>query len=149
MPTKLTHEILSAAIDGFEAQKERIDARIAELREQLAGIGTAPATVTEATAPRRRLSAAARRRIAAAQRRRWAEARQQAGGAAAKQPARQKRRLSPEGRRRIIEATKKRWAMVRAQKAVAARKKSAPAKKASKTATKAPAVKAAGQTGAA
>ena len=31
MPTKLTTEILTAAIDGFEMQKTRIDARIAEI----------------------------------------------------------------------------------------------------------------------
>ncbi len=36
MPTqKLTHEILIAAIEGFDAQKTRIDAKIAELRQML------------------------------------------------------------------------------------------------------------------
>jgi hypothetical protein len=32
MPTKLTPEIISAAILGFEEQKRHIDANIAELR---------------------------------------------------------------------------------------------------------------------
>ena len=37
MPPKLTNEIITAAIDGYEVQKTRIDARIAELRALLAG----------------------------------------------------------------------------------------------------------------
>jgi len=37
MPTKVTNEILTAAIEGFEAQKTRINAQIAELRETLSG----------------------------------------------------------------------------------------------------------------
>ena len=37
MPTKLTTETLTAAIDGFEMQKTRIDARIAEMRQMLDG----------------------------------------------------------------------------------------------------------------
>jgi len=31
MPTKLTNEIITAAVAGFESQKARIDAQIAEL----------------------------------------------------------------------------------------------------------------------
>jgi hypothetical protein len=72
MPTqKLTHEILIAAIEGFDAQKTRIDAKIAELRQMLNGGPTA----TSAPAPRKRrmMSAAARKRIGEAQRKRWAE----------------------------------------------------------------------------
>ena len=37
MPTKLTHEIITAAIDGFQAQKHHIDAQITELRAMLSG----------------------------------------------------------------------------------------------------------------
>jgi hypothetical protein len=38
MPTpKLTIEIITAAIDGFKAQKTRLDAQISELRVMLAG----------------------------------------------------------------------------------------------------------------
>jgi len=37
MPTKLTPEIISAAILGFEEQKRHIDANIAELRAMLSG----------------------------------------------------------------------------------------------------------------
>jgi hypothetical protein len=56
MPTKLNTEILAAAITGFEEQKKRIDAHIAELRQMLspsATDGTAPAAKG-----RRRMSAA-------------------------------------------------------------------------------------------
>src|SRR6266567_825891 len=43
---KLTADILSAALQGFEAQKNRIDARIAEIRQMLAG-SSAPAALTD------------------------------------------------------------------------------------------------------
>ena len=120
MPTKLTHELITAAIQGFESQKGQIDAQIAELRAMLNG-RTAVAS-TEAATPRKRraMSAAARKRIAAAQRKRWAEAKKgTTSGSPAAAPKR-KRRLSAAGRRRIIEATKKRWALVHAQKRAAA-----------------------------
>ena len=35
MPQKLSHEIITAAIAGFEAQKQRINSKIAELRNML------------------------------------------------------------------------------------------------------------------
>jgi hypothetical protein len=37
MPTRLTPEIISAAILGFEEQKRHIDANLAELRAILSG----------------------------------------------------------------------------------------------------------------
>jgi len=37
MPTKLTSEIIAAAIEGFESQKRHIDGQIAELRQMLDG----------------------------------------------------------------------------------------------------------------
>src|ERR1022692_756707 len=79
MPThKLTAEIINAAVEGFEQQKLRIDAQIAELRKML--IGTPPATAAAPEAPkgkRRKMSAAARNRIGDAQRKRWAESKVQ------------------------------------------------------------------------
>jgi hypothetical protein len=75
MPPKLTNQIITAAIDGFEAQKTRIDAKIAELRALLPGgsAETTAATSEPATPKRRKMSAAARKRIGDAQRKRWAE----------------------------------------------------------------------------
>jgi len=110
MPTRLDTEIVAAAIAGFEEQKKRLDAQIAELRQMLnpsATDGNAPTPV------RRQMSAAARSRIAAAQRQRWAEARKQAGATSSTAPVRKKRKLSAAGRRAIIEATKRRWAAFR------------------------------------
>jgi len=61
-----TSEILAAALEGFEAQKKRIDAQIAAIRQTLRGV------TPESAKPRRKVSAAARKRMAAAQRKRWA-----------------------------------------------------------------------------
>ena len=72
MPTKLTTEVLNAAVLGFEEQKRRIDEQIAEIRQTLGGGPKTNAATPEATGPKRKVSAAARRRMAAAQRRRWA-----------------------------------------------------------------------------
>jgi hypothetical protein len=114
------HELLAAALVGYQHQLEDIEARVAEINAEL---GKAP--VGRAASPpaaggrrkRRRISAEGRARIAAAQRARWALSRQQAGPS---QPTKPKRRLSKAGRAAIIAATKKRWAAVRAAKAGAA-----------------------------
>jgi hypothetical protein len=127
MPAKLTPEVITAAIQGFETQKVHIDSRIAELRAMLDGNTEAAPTAATPPRKRRKMSAAARKRIAAAQRKRWAEAKKQPATrsqAAAPAPKR-KRRLSAAGRKHIIEATKRRWALVRAQKQAGARQKSA------------------------
>ena len=125
MPTKMTPEVITAAIQGFESQKSQINAQIAELRAMLHGRTMAVSSETETATPRkrRRMSAAARKRIAAAQKKRWAEARKESAPKAA--APKRKRRLSAAGRRRIIEATKKRWALVRAGKSGAGKKKAA------------------------
>ena len=58
MPQKLSYEIITAAIAGFETQKERINAKIAELRNMLDHRhGHA-----EAPQPKRKISGASRRR---------------------------------------------------------------------------------------
>ncbi len=124
MPTKLTPEILAAAIEGFEAQKQRIDAQVAELRQQLTGGNAGPAAAAEPARKRRTMSAAGRKRVAEAQRKRWAAAKKQASAApeAAKPEAlKPKRKLSAAGRKRIVEATKRRWELVRAAAAEAAK----------------------------
>ena len=113
MPTKLTTEILTAAIDGFEMQKTRIDARIAEIRQMLdGGSQSAGATSELPRRKRRKMSKAGRAAIAAAQRKRWAESKKRPAAPEAPKP---KRKLSAAGRRAIIAATKKRWAAKRAE----------------------------------
>jgi hypothetical protein len=113
MPTtpKLTNEIVEAAIQGFEAQKQRIDAQIAELRALLAA--RPAATEPKSGKAAWKLSAAAKDSIREAQRLRWAKT----TGEAVPAPASPKRRLSEAGRKVIIAATKKRWAAKRAETA--------------------------------
>jgi hypothetical protein len=129
MPTqKLTNEIIAAAIEGFEAQKTRIDTQIAGLRAMLSGGSTESTATPEApTRKRKKFSAATRKRMKEAQQRRWAKVRGPSEPTSATTPApKTKRKISAEGLKRIIAATKRRW---RLQKA-AAKAKSAGRKKA-------------------
>jgi hypothetical protein len=125
MPTtEFNTAILLAAIEGFEQQKLRIDAQIAELRAMLSG---QPVVTPEApTAKRRPMSAAARKRMSEAQKKRWAVS---STAPVTPEPTKPKRKLSPAGKAAIVAALKKRWA---AKKAAA--EKSAPtvAKKAAR-----------------
>ena len=109
-------DLLAMALVGYEAQKAKINAAIAEIQAQLGHRGPGrPRVAADGAAPAQRvMSAAARRRIAAAQRKRWAAVRKgQAQGKSAGKAARKKRKLSAAGRKAIIEATRKRWAAYR------------------------------------
>ena len=83
------NEILTAALSGLEAQRQRLDEQIAEVRSMMGRrVGRPPSKRTESgsggntssnqgggggsTRKRRTLSAEARKRIAAAQKKRWA-----------------------------------------------------------------------------
>src|SRR5260370_22870098 len=96
---------------GFEAKKVAIDAKIGEIRLQLAGRRSEPATSSEIRKPRKKRSAAVRRKMALAQKARWAKIKQgsapQPAHPATKKP---KRTMSTAGRRALIAATKKRRA---------------------------------------
>ena len=75
---------LSAALEGLELQKSRLEAQIRQVRAMLGGRrlkALGPAAVVAKPARKRELSAAARRRIARAQKRRWAEYRRQKAAA--------------------------------------------------------------------
>ena len=117
MPTpKLTAEIITAAILGFEEQKRHIDTKIGELRSMLSGGPAESAATPEAPTRKRKVSAAARRRMALGQKARWAKIRgesEPSAPAPAKAP-KPKRRISKEGMARIIAATKKRWRLQKA-----------------------------------
>jgi len=144
-------EIIDAAIEGFEAQKQRLDARILELRSMRDGGSLRDgAGETQTPAPaktgrrKRKFSPDALRRMREAQQRRWAKVRgeQQPSAPATSAPARKKSRLSAAGRKAIQEALRKRWAQKKAAGDTkpaakkAARKKTASAKSApAKTAT--------------
>ena len=78
MSQTLTSEIIHAAIDGYEAQKARIDRKIADLRAMLDGESAETASPSESNSrKRRRISVAARARMAEGQRRRWGATRTQ------------------------------------------------------------------------
>ena len=97
MPTKLTHEIITAAIEGYEAQKIRIDHQIDELRAMMSGH---PAASPEPpNRKRKKFSAATRRRMREAQRQRWAKIRGESelSAPATPEPPKAKRRISEEG----------------------------------------------------
>jgi hypothetical protein len=125
MPTtsRLTNEMIEAAILGSEEQKRRIDVQIAELRAMLSGApASAPveaANVIPTGHPRRKVSAAARKAMALAQKKRWAakktasEPEEVAASKAVPAP-KTKRKLSAAGKKRIIEASKRYWAAKKA-----------------------------------
>jgi len=78
---------LSAALEGLELQKRRIEEQIREVRMMLGKgsrkRGRPPLAETAPKRKRTRLSAEARKRIAAAQKRRWAAYRKSAAGKSA------------------------------------------------------------------
>lgn len=75
--------LLTAALEGLELQRKRIDEQIQEVRSLLGkGRRGRPPNSNSNSRGASRLSAAARRRIAAAQKRRWAEYRKSAASKA-------------------------------------------------------------------
>src|SRR5437899_10813470 len=80
---------LQMALVGYQIEKQRIEARIEELRAKVRGKrAAAPTAMGETKAPvKRDLSEAARKRIAAAQKRRWAEYRKRKAAAPKAQAA--------------------------------------------------------------
>jgi len=70
-PALVDDNALRMALIGYEQQKTRIEAAIADVHAQL-GNSTPARTVTSGAAPKqRKMSAAARKRIALAQKQRW------------------------------------------------------------------------------
>jgi hypothetical protein len=68
------------ALVGYEAQREQIAQKIADLQKQLGQV-SAVSTTNGAAKPRRKLSAAARKSIADAQKKRWAAYKKQKAAA--------------------------------------------------------------------
>src|SRR5476649_1225740 len=69
--------VLQAALLGYEMQRNRIEAAIAEIQDELGQAGTSRSISTATATPeqniprKKRFSAAARKRMAAAQKKRW------------------------------------------------------------------------------
>lgn len=98
-------QILRAALEGLQAQVERLQGAIRGIQAELSSKAARPAS-SGAGAPKKRvLSPEAIERIREGQRRRWAKAKP-----AAAAPAPKKRRLSAAGRKAISDAAKARWA---------------------------------------
>jgi hypothetical protein len=107
MPTsKLTSEIITAAIQGFEQQKREIDEQIAELRAMLSG-GPAETAVKP-----RKMTAAALQRLSIAQKNRWAKIK---GEAEPEAPTGKRKKFSAVARRRMSLAQKARYARLRGE----------------------------------
>jgi hypothetical protein len=74
-PMPLDTMTLQMALIGYEAERQKIQDKIAELQRQLygrAGRASSPVATTPTKRASRRMSAAARKRIAEAQKKRWA-----------------------------------------------------------------------------
>jgi len=109
--------ILQMALVGFEIEKDRIEAAIAEIQAELGNSRSTSRGTNEPAAPRRKcFSAAARKRMAAAQKKRWKalKAQQQAEAKKAKPTAPVKRQKAT-----ITTAKKKRTAPAKAAKKIA------------------------------
>lgn len=109
---KLNDNDLAAIVMGYEIERERIDARIAEIRQILSGGGSEATVAADVAKPRKKRSAAVRRRMALAQRARYAKLKPNEPVKA--EVAKPKRKLSAAGRKAIIAGTKKRWAAFKA-----------------------------------
>ena len=105
---KLSDDILAAALEGFEAQKTRIETKIAEIRGLLGGT----AVSSDTAKPKRKVSASARRRMARAQKLRWKKIKQ-TSETSQEATAKPKRHMSAGARKRIAAAQKKRWAAIK------------------------------------
>src|ERR1035437_9794248 len=75
--TTIDHSVLEMALVGYEWQRNRIEAAIAEIQAELGqdgpsrSISTATASAEPKATGKKRFSAAARKRMAAAQKKRW------------------------------------------------------------------------------
>src|SRR6266550_4450713 len=107
---KLTADILTAAVIGFEVQKAEIDAKMSEIR-RLLGDGTGVAALEETPKPRKKRSAAVRRRMKIAQQLRWTKIKQSSPPST--DTAKPKRKVSRAARKKMAAAQKKRWAAIK------------------------------------
>src|ERR1035441_8629224 len=125
MPTKLTPEIITAAILGFEQQKRQIDTKIGELRAMLPGGPATSAAPKPSKRKRRKMSAAGRKAISDATKKRWAafhSAQQASEQPAPKKAARKNGKKPPRKKVAVKKAVTKKVAMKKS-----AAKKTAPA----------------------
>ena len=130
MPAQMNESVILAAIEGFTAQRNRIDEQIAELRARLPGRSRADATAAEAAPKKRHFSPEAIARMREAQQRRWAKVRgeSQPSTPTPAEAPRPKRKLSAAAKAKLVANLKKARA-AKAAKAKAAAKKAAPVRR--------------------
>src|SRR5437870_13131843 len=114
----VTDELLTAALAGYQAELDRIDGKIGEIRRMLGDRANHVGTASDGTRPKRTFSAASRRKMATAQKARWAGIKKSSEPPQVAQP-KKKRKMSAAGKAAIVAAVKKRWAAVRAAKKAA------------------------------
>jgi hypothetical protein len=123
MRLQIDRPVLEMALIGYEAERQKIEEKIAAIQRQLGGRprGAAPVVGTDGTGPKRRMSAAGRKRIAAAQKKRWAAFRAKHGeGSATRRKVAKKRTLSPAAKAKLVANLAKARAARAAKKAAAA-----------------------------
>jgi hypothetical protein len=100
------HDLLQAALAGYQHHLAEMNLRITELRDRLGN------TADGAAAPpkKRTMTVVGRRKIAASQKKRWAELKTKKAS-----PAKAKRKMSVAVRKRIGDAARKRWALLKAK----------------------------------
>ena len=100
MPKQVDHSILEMALIGYQAERSKIEEKIAEIEKELGGRTPRAAAPAVKAGPRRQMSAAARKRIAAAQKKRWAEFHSKTAKPVVKKAA-PKRKLSADARAKL------------------------------------------------
>ena len=149
MTPQIDSVVLTAALEGLELQRQRLDAKIDEVKRLLKSaetdvVTTSPHPVTASSdaqvRPRKKFSAATRKKMALAQKKRYAALKGQAEPeqAAATQPAKAtwKRKLSAAGLANIRAAVAKRWAKAKSAKNAPVATKKVAAKKSAPVAAK-------------
>ena len=125
MRRRIDRSLLEMALAGYQAKREEVVQKMADIKRQLGAEAAPVAARTGEGKRRRKMSAAGRKAIAEAQRKRWAASKKSTEPSAAPEAPKAKPRLSEAGRAAIIAGTKKRWALKRAEAKRAATNKTA------------------------
>jgi hypothetical protein len=102
MPT-FDASTLQAALVGYNAALDRINANMSAIRKQLGGHAIRAVAGFQRAKPKHKMSTAGRRAIAAAQKKRWTQYRaQQRAAASSAHKVAPKRKLSPERKAALV-----------------------------------------------
>lgn len=113
---KVTEDLLTAALAGYQTELDLIEVKMSEIRRMLGDGARSTATSSATKTPKRKFSFASRRKMRIAQKLRWKKIKQAVEPSQAATAKPKKRRMSAAGKAAIVAALKKRWAAVRAAK---------------------------------